>query len=255
MIDLHCHILPGIDDGAPDLTHSLIMAQAAAEEGIRQIVATPHHQDGKYVNNKKDVIQLVEQLNGKLKEENIPVTILPGQEIRLFGELINEINNGQYLPLNQNGPYLLIELPTSHVPRYTDELFFNLQVKGYIPIIAHPERNREIADHPDRLFELINKGACSQVTALSVAGGFGKKVQKLSLSLLEHNLAHFVASDAHNTKTRPFKMEKALDVIEKKIGASKVYDLTENAQYVIEGHAVIKEIPTKIKSRRILGIF
>jgi protein-tyrosine phosphatase len=255
MIDLHCHILPGIDDGAPDITHSLAMAQAASKEGIRQIVATPHHHDGKYVNNRDVVFQKVKELNERLTEEKIPVTILPGQEIHLFGELDEEMNSGQFLPLNHTSPYLLVELPSSHVPRYTEQLLFNLQLKGYVPIIAHPERNREISENPGKLYSLIKKGAYSQVTALSVAGGFGKKAQKLSLNLLENNLAHFVASDAHNTRTRPFKMEQALNTIEKKIGTSKVYELTENAQYVIEGQAVIKDMPTKIKSRKILGIF
>ncbi|MGM0843658.1 MAG: tyrosine-protein phosphatase [Bacillota bacterium] len=255
MIDIHSHILPGVDDGSQDMTQSIAMAQKAAEEGIKSIIATPHHRDGRYLNPAGNVIDLVEQLNERLKEERIPVTILPGQEIHIYGELAEEMQKSELLTLGGDSQYVLVELPSSHVPRYTEQLLFDLQLKGFIPIIAHPERNQEIIENPEKLYSLVKKGSCSQVTALSVSGGFGKKIQKFSLSLIEHNLAHFIASDAHNTRTRPLKMKKALDVVEKKFGSGMVYQLMENGELLVEGKTAYMDAPQHIKQKKILGLF
>ncbi|RIW36062.1 tyrosine protein phosphatase [Bacillus salacetis] len=255
MIDIHSHILPGVDDGAPDFTHSIAMAQQAVKEGIKTMIATPHHLDGKYTNPGRLIRERVAELNQRIEEENVPVKILSGQEIRIFGELADELSGTELLTLGETGPYVLIELPSSQVPRYTEQLLFDIQLKGYIPVIAHPERNQEIIENPGQLYNLVKKGAYSQVTALSVAGGFGKKIQKFSLSLIEHNLSHFIASDAHNTRTRPFKMAQALDVIEKKFGSGMVYQLVENAELMVEGSMAYKEDPRKVRQKKILGIF
>ncbi|WP_421381831.1 tyrosine-protein phosphatase [Bacillus salacetis] len=255
MIDIHCHILPEVDDGSPDMTHSLAMAQRAASEGIKKIIATPHHRDGRYNTPQQLVLKKVDELNKRLQEENIPVTILPGQEIHIFGEMADELEAKELLTLSEGSQYVLVEFPSSHVPRYAEQLMFDIQLKGYMPIIAHPERNQEIIENPDVLYSLIKRGAYSQVTALSVAGGFGKKIQKFSLSLIENNLTHFVASDAHNTKTRPFKMDKAIDVVEKKFDTDMVYQLMENSELLVEGQTAYKEAPRKIKKKKILGLF
>lgn len=255
LIDIHSHILPGVDDGPPDMTSSIAMAQQAATEGIRTIIATPHHRDGRFLNPAQNIVDLVAQLNERLVEEDIPVKVLPGQEIHIFGDMARELEEGELMPLTGEGSYVLVELPASHVPHYTEQLLFDIQVKGFIPIIAHPERNQEIVENPDKLYSLIKKGAYSQVTALSVAGGFGKKLQKFSLSLLDHNLAHFIAADAHDTRKRPFKLNKAYEVIEKKFGSGMVFQLMENAELLAEGKTAFKDVPSRIKQKRILGIF
>jgi protein-tyrosine phosphatase len=255
LIDIHCHILPGLDDGAQGMEESVAMARQAAEEGIRTIIATPHHRDGRYDNAASKVLESVRQLNEKLTEASIPVSILPGQEIHIFGELANELTGTELLTLTDESPYVLVELPSSHVPRYTEQLLFDIQLKGFIPIIAHPERNQEIMENPDKLYKLVDKGAYSQVTALSVAGGFGKKIQKFSLSLLEHNLAHFIASDAHHVKTRPFKMKQALETVEKKFGNVMVHQLVENGELLAEGQTAFKDRPHRIKKKKVLGLF
>ncbi|WP_066055678.1 tyrosine-protein phosphatase [Robertmurraya korlensis] len=254
MIDIHCHILPSLDDGAKDISESVAMAREAVKEGIDTIIATPHHKNGQYENKKLTILEEVKLLNKRLQEEKIPLNILPGQETRIFGEFLEEEELVHILPLNQT-QYVFVELPSGHVPRYTERLLFDVQLKGFIPIIVHPERNTEIITNPDIMYNLVKKGALTQVTASSVAGYFGKKIQKFSAQLIEANLTHFLASDAHNVNNRTFKMMDALDMVEAKFGVDMVYFYTENAELLIEGKNVMKEIPERVKAKKFLGIF
>ncbi|MBD8069408.1 tyrosine-protein phosphatase [Bacillus sp. PS06] len=255
MIDIHCHILPGVDDGAKDLNESLAMAKMAVEEGITSIIATPHHNSGKYETNKEQILQDVADLNRALDQHHIPLTILPGQEPRIYGEMLEGYHTGQLLSLNNTGKYIFVELPSNHVPRYTEKLLFDIQLQGLTPIIVHPERNSEIMENPALLYNLVKKGACTQVTAASLTGHFGKKIKKFSYQLIESNLTHFVASDAHNVTSRCFKMSEALELIEKEFGVDYVYLFNENAEYMIDGKMIMLESPSKIRRKKILGIF
>lgn len=254
MIDVHSHILPGVDDGAQTVEDSLAMASEAVKEGIHTIIATPHHKNGKYENIKSSIINNVFELNSRLEKENIPLTVLPGQENRIYGEIIEDMELDNILTLNHS-QYLFIEFPSSHVPRYTEQLLFDLQLKNIIPIIVHPERNQELMEQPDKLYKLVTNGALTQVTAASLAGYFGKKIKLFSQQLIEANLTHFIASDAHNTSSRGFKMGEALDFVESKFGVDMVYMFTENAELLIDEKAVFKEVPEKVRNKKFLGIF
>ncbi len=254
MIDLHCHILPGVDDGAQSLSDSINMARQAVEQGIHTIVATPHHRNNSYENPKQVILERVEELNRLLLEEKIDVKILPGQEVRVHGEMVEGYRVGEILPVNHT-PYVLVEFPSNHVPRYTEKLFYDLQMTGLIPVIVHPERNQEIIERSEILYQLVKKGALTQVTAASISGGFGKKIKNFSMQLVEANLTHFIASDAHNITSRSFKMTDAYDVIEKKVGMDMVYMFEENAALVIEGKTIYKEDPERIKRKKLLGLF
>jgi protein-tyrosine phosphatase len=254
MIDLHCHILPNVDDGPKDLAESVEMAKQAVQQGIKTIIATPHHRNEKYENHGQTIFGQVEEFNRVLKSENLDLTVLPGQETRIFGEMVEGLESGEILPLNQ-GKYVFVELPSGHVPRYTGQLLFDIQLKGFIPVIVHPERNQEIIENPEVLYQLVKKGALTQVTASSVSGHFGKTIKKFSLQLIEANLTHFVASDAHNTSSRGFKMVEAYDVVAKNFGIEAVYMFRENAELVVQGKSVYREAPERVKRKRILGLF
>lgn len=254
VIDIHCHILPSIDDGAQSITESINMAKEAVKEGIHTIIATPHHKNGRYENKKESIIERVSDLNHIFQKENIPLTILPGQETRIYGEMLEDWAKGEILTLNES-QYVFVELPSSHVPRYTEQLLFDIQLKGLIPIIVHPERNQEIISNPKVLYNLVNKGTLTQVTAASIAGYFGKNIKKFSLQLIEANLTHFVASDAHNVLNRNFKINQALDVIETTYGSDMVYMFLDNAELLIEGKSVYREQPVEIKEKKFLGLF
>lgn len=254
LIDIHCHILPSVDDGPEDIIESIRMAKAAVEQGIKTIIATPHHQNGTYNNKKETIIKAVEQLNTHLKNEAVPLTVVPGQETRIYGEFARDINNNNIITLNET-QYLFIELPFNHVPSYTEHILFQIKLKGLTPIIVHPERNRQIIENPDLIYEFVSKGALTQVTAASVTGHFGKKIKKFTEQLLEANLTHFIASDAHNISTRPFKMVKAFAEIDAKYGIEMVYLLRENANLLLQGKNIYREQPKKVKRKKILGIF
>jgi protein-tyrosine phosphatase len=247
--------MPEVDDGAKDLQESVEMAKMAVAEGITHIVATPHHNNGQYSNSKQQIVAKVRELQNTLQKENIPLTILPGQEPRINGDILQDYENGNLLTINDFGKYVLIELPSNHVPRYTEKLLFDLQMKELTPIIVHPERNQEIIENPDILYQLVKKGACTQITASSVTGHFGKKIKKFAFDVIEANLTHFIASDAHNVTTRPFRMQEAYEMIEKEFGVSTVYYFRENAELVIEGQTIYREIPQRIKKKKFLGLF
>ncbi|MBT2678812.1 tyrosine protein phosphatase [Bacillus sp. ISL-35] len=254
MIDIHCHILPGIDDGARGLDDTLDMAREAVNEGIHTIIATPHHKNNKYDNPQGIILQKVEQVNKALSNEGIDLKILPGQEVRIYGEVIGDLDKEEILTLNHT-QYLFVEFPSNHVPRYAETLLFDLQLKGIIPIIVHPERNQEIIERPEVLYNLVKKGALSQVTASSVSGHFGKKIRNFSFQLIEANLTHFIASDAHNVSSRGFKMAETMDVIESKYGIDLVYFFQDNAELLLQGNHVYQETPELIKKKKFLGIF
>jgi protein-tyrosine phosphatase len=254
MIDLHCHILPNIDDGPQSLADSVEMAKQAEQEGIRVILATPHHRNEKYENHGQTIFRKVEEFNRVLKKENINLIVLPGQETRIFGEWVEGLGTGEILPLNQ-GKYVLVEFPSGHVPRYASQLLFDIQLKGYVPVIVHPERNQEIVENPEVLYQLVKRGALTQVTAASVIGHFGKTIKKFTLQLIEANLVHFIASDAHNTTSRGFKLVEAYGTIEKAFGSEVVHMFRTNAELVLEGSSVYKEVPLRVKKKKILGFF
>jgi protein-tyrosine phosphatase len=254
MIDIHCHILSGIDDGAKTMEDSVELAKAAVKEGIHTIIATPHHMNGRYENTKSIIIENTALLNQHLIEEKIPVSILPGQETAIHGEIMEGLENDEIQTLNDT-QYLFIELPSGYVPRYTEKLLFDIQLKGLIPIIVHPERNQEIVEKPDLLYQFIKKGALSQVTASSINGKFGKKVKSFSEQLIEANLVHFIASDAHNLTNRAFHLESAYDYISNRYGVDMTYLYRENAELLVEGSNVYREVPQRVKKKKFLGIF
>jgi protein-tyrosine phosphatase len=254
MIDIHCHILPGVDDGAKSIEESMEMAKQAVLDGIHTIVATPHHNE-KYSNEKAFILKQVENLNALLQQQNIPLTILPGQEPRIDGDMIQQLDNGQLMTLTNNSKYLFVELPSNHVPRYTEKLLYDIQLKGITPIIVHPERNQEIIENPELLYQLVKKGAITQLTASSVAGDLGKKIKKFCMQLVESNLTHLIASDAHNCDTRKFRLTQAYSELERKFGIQATYLFKENAELLISNKTVYKEVPERVKKSKLLGLF
>ncbi|QHS23485.1 tyrosine protein phosphatase [Virgibacillus sp. MSP4-1] len=254
MIDIHCHILPNLDDGSKSVAESMKMAQKAAKDGIYTIVATPHHLDGRYNNTGHEVEVAVQALNEALEDENIPVTIVPGHETRINGDMVERLERNEILPLNAASKYVFVELPSNHVPHYTNQLFFDMQVAGYTPVIVHPERNSALIQKPDQLYSLVKSGALTQVTAASATGKFGKKIQKFTKDILEANLTHFVASDAHNTTSRGFHLLEAYEHIKKTFGNEMVFQLMENTERLMEGQAVVGDQPHRITQKKFFGL-
>lgn len=248
MIDINCHILPGIDNGSKHMQESVAIAKSALAQGIDTIVATPKHMNGQYHNFKQQIIQQVEILNQRLKEEEVAVTVLPGQEIRVYGELSDSLDKGHLLTLNETPGYLLIDLPSNHIPSYMMQLIFNLQIKGYKPIIAHPETNPFMREDPDLLYELVKQGALVQLATDSIVGKNSRKVQKFTLEIIQAGLAHFIGSEAKQASA--YSYQEAVKKVQKHFGNEMTYLFFENAKYLMKGEAIITEEPTRIKKKR-----
>ncbi|TVY01262.1 tyrosine-protein phosphatase [Cohnella terricola] len=236
MIDIHTHILPGVDDGAVSWELTIEMARAAAAEGITVLIATPHHANGRYLNPAAEVEAVVLQANERLTAAGLNITIRPGQEIRVHDGLLDAWDQKELLTL-AGSDYMLIELPSSRIPKGMGELIHELNMLKLKPIIAHPERNAEIAEHPERLSELLEEGAYAQVTTHSLLGGFGRGVERTAWSLCAQGLIHLVSSDAHHPQRRGFRLREAYGTIRDRLGEEWETWYMDNARCVIENHS------------------
>lgn len=233
MIDIHTHILPGIDDGAVDWAASLEMAKAAAAEGITGLIATPHHANGRYDNPASIVEQLVQELQGRLQEASVPLTIYSGQEVRVHTNLLEAVEMKELLTLAKSN-YILLEMPTSSIPERMSEWVYELRHAGIKPIIAHPERNSEVVQHPERFKALIEEGAYGQVTTHSLLGAFGKKIESRAWEMCSEGAIHFVSSDAHNLQVRGFRLREAYEKIYEKLGQEFATLCQNNASSILK---------------------
>jgi len=219
VIDIHCHILPEMDDGPEILETSLKMATIAAEDGIRTVIATPHT-DGIRVNS-DSVRTGVDHLNRALQHHGITLHILPGFEVPFH--LITALAQ-KYTLAGSN--YILIEFPHMYVPGDALATIFQLTARGFIPVIAHPERNRGVLSNPDQMEPLIEAGAHAQLTASSITGDLGPDIQWCAHYLLRKNLVHFIATDSHSPSFRAPVLQKAHAVAVKLLGRAKADLLT-----------------------------
>ncbi|MEK4385207.1 CpsB/CapC family capsule biosynthesis tyrosine phosphatase [Solibacillus sp. FSL W7-1464] len=254
MIDIHSHILFGVDDGPGDLHETLEMLQKAVDEGITEIISTSHSFHPQYNVTAKQVTEQMAVLQEQLQLHDIPLKLHAGQEVRLVENVVALVEAKEALTL-ANSDYLLLELPSSTIPKYTKDLIIALQRKGITPIIAHPERNKAIAERPRKLEELVREGAMAQITAGSLAGHFGKNIQKLSLDLVKANLVHTYGSDVHNLTTRPYLFDAGLTYLEKKKQLDAVDMLLENNARIIENKNFILYEPQEVSSKKWWSIF
>lgn len=254
MIDIHCHILPGIDDGAKTPEDTLLMLKSAIDEGITTIVVSPHH-NPEFNNERPIILKKVKEVRDIIRMNQLPIDLLPGQEIRISGEVLADYASGKLITSTDKSHYMLIEFPSNHVPKYASELFYNMILQGLQPILVHPERNLGIIENPQILYNFIKQGVLSQITASSVTGHFGKKVQKLTFDIISNNLTHFVASDAHNITSRSFKMKEAFDIIATKFGFSTVQTFKENAESIITDSIIFPNNPSLFKKKKFFGLF
>lgn len=236
MIDLHCHILPGLDDGAQNLEEAVAMARAAEEDGIEKIVATPHlFRDGFYFEDLSIIEQKRKELVQALKNNNIKVEILAGAEVHISHNLIDEIRkNRRFLVLDKSS-YMFVEFPPGHVYSGVKELFFELMSEGITPIITHPERNSFFVHNPTLLYELIQMGGLAQANSGSFSGMFGREVEEAVFRFLKLNLIHFIGSDGHNRHSKTPKLSEAVKRIEAIVGEGRAKALVkDNPQAVLD---------------------
>jgi protein-tyrosine phosphatase len=215
MIDIHHHLLFGVDDGPKDLERAVAQAEAAVEDGITHIVCTPHANDTwefKPETNRERLAAIQERIGDRL-------TLGLGCDFHLSYENIESaLQDPHRFTINQ-GSYLLVEFADFLIPHNIGDTFYEFTVKGMRPIITHPERNPVLQKEPQRMAEWIRTGCLVQITASSLSGRWGKRAQAMSGELLEKNWVHFIATDAHNTESRKPGMRGAYEGVSKRFGA------------------------------------
>src|SRR5271170_1694059 len=198
MIDIHHHLLWGLDDGASSVETSVAMARIAAEDGITHIACSPHA-NGTYAYQPRAIAEKISELQGILDRERIAVKLGHGCDFHMSYENIQEARlNPAKFSLNGLG-YLLVEIPDYGISRGLTEIFYQLQLAGLTPILTHPERNPTLQSDESRVAEWLQRGVLVQVTAGSVLGRMGKRAERMAHELLENRWVHFLATDAHNT--------------------------------------------------------
>jgi protein-tyrosine phosphatase len=207
-VDIHCHLIPGIDDGAKSWQETHAMAEIAVDEGVATIIATPH-QLGTYAHNDGDTIrQRTEELQQQLQEHGVDLRVLPGADVRIDEPMLAGLRAGHVLTLADRGKHVLLELP--------HELYFPLEGvlaaldrAGLVGILSHPERNQGLLKDPQQASRLVKLGCLMQITAGSLLGAFGPAPQQMAEWMLEQGLVHFLATDAHGCRSRRPLMRRA----------------------------------------------
>lgn len=257
MVDIHCHILPGLDDGAESVEMACAMAEMAIADGVTHIIGTPHA-DQTYAFLPELVKQHRDELQAMFEGRLIFAT---GCDFHLSFENLQAIRReATRYTLNQKD-YLLVEFANYSIPPSMDQALHELQLAHLRPIVTHPERNPLIRAQPERLFNWLKQGCYAQVTAGSLLGKFGKSAQEVAEMLVDGGAVHFLASDAHNATTRPLKLRETFDLVAKRSGEKVARGLlVNNPLAAFEGRALpyvpdlawelVEEQPQAPKTRR-----
>ncbi len=222
----------------------------AVADGITTIVATPHQQNGVYHNSAARIRQHVQELRTALQEAGIPLKILPGAEVHINVNTVKKITTGDIMTVNQAGRYFLLELPPHTIPPNIERMTFELLMKNIIPILAHPERIVEVQDNPQRIYDLAASGVLSQITAMSLSGGFGRRAKQCAKTLLQHNMAHIIASDAHSSTSRLPILSEGVKAAAKIVGEEFAEAMVGSIPQQIIAGAVVAHLDPPIPLKR-----
>lgn len=238
MIDLHCHLLPGIDDGPETLEQGVALAMHAVHSGIVRAVVTPHVHIGRYGNERASIEADLERFRTELQRRGIPLQLHLGGEVRLNEEIIAMVMEGRVPFIGERDGYriMLLEFPHSHVPAGGDKFVAWLLKQNIRPMIAHPERNKDVHIDVDRITPFVSMGCWLQLTAGSVTGNFGEPSRKRAVQLLERGWVSVLASDAHNLAHRPPELEPGRRAAAKIVGEEESWKLVrDNPLAIIDG--------------------
>ena len=241
MIDLHCHLLPGVDDGAADLDVSLEMARIAVADGIGTVACTPHIFPGVYENTGDAIRQMARALQAALENAEIPLSLTYGADAHLDPQLLSGLRSGK-VPSIGGTRYFLLEPPHHFPPPRLREFVFNALTQGYIPVLTHPERLAWIEDRFDLIREIAEGGAIIQITAASVTGQFGSRPKYWSERLLDEEMVGLLASDGHDTRRRPPKLAAARDAVAKRCGDATAIDVVATNPLAILRNVIVSPL-------------
>lgn len=236
MVDIHTHILPGVDDGADCLTESVQMVEMAYETGVDQMIVTPHcNQRGRYENYmSQELKQLFDQLKGRIKEEGIPVELFLGMEIMASHDIVSLIEKQKVVSLNASR-YYLIEFSFDTEISWMNRVLWSMLEIGKVPVVAHPERYFEVQKSPDIVREWKERGIIIQLNKGSVLGAFGRRCKKVSRYLLENDWIHCIASDAHSPYMRTTSMDELQNYLLDRYSYKKIEEwMTKNPSAIMK---------------------
>ncbi len=243
MIDLHCHMLPSIDDGAPDLETALAMARLAIDDGVQVVACTPHIYPGLYENTAQSIGADVEAFKGQLAQAGLALEITFGADTHLVPSLLEGLRSGR-IPTLAGTRYLLLEPPHHVAPPRLEESCFALLAAGYVPVITHPERLTWIRDHYPRFQELAQRGIWMQVTAGSLTGRFGADARYYAERMLDEGIVHILATDSHGIKHRPPALAEGRREAARWVGQEEAGRLVlERPQAILDNADPAKVVP------------
>ena len=228
MIDIHCHLLPGIDDGPTTLEQAMALAKALVDDGITHAVATPHVFPGRFENRRTSIEDEFERFASQLADSGIPLALGWAGEVRLTPEVLDLLALQELPYLGQSGRLqaMLLEMPDGQIPLGSDRFITHLMARGVRPVIVHPERNRAVMENTQRLQPFVAQGCAVQITAGSLVGQFGAKAQATAKAILDAGWVDVIASDAHNLTGRRPRMAEAAAWLGQHYGAAVVDQLT-----------------------------
>lgn len=224
MIDLHSHILPGVDDGSPDIETSLKMARMACDDGIQVMACTPHFMPGMYDNEANDIRDRVSEFALRLRDAAIPLHVVVGSDAHIRPDFLPCLRNGRILCLNDSR-YVLFEPPHNIAPKRMEDLLFNIVASGFVPILTHPERLKWIEQNFSVFESLVKIGVWMQITADSLTGRFGSRPKYWAEKMLGNGMVHILSTDAHNLKSRPPILSKAYAIAQSEVGSHEAQNL------------------------------
>jgi protein-tyrosine phosphatase len=224
MIDLHCHMLPGIDDGAADLDVSLGMAEASVADGVSVLACTPHILPGLYHNSGPQIRRATQELQNALDQEGIPLRLVTGADNHVVPDFVAGLQSGRLLTLCDSR-YVLVEPPHHTEPPQMEAFFFNLLVAGYVPILTHPERLTWVPARYESIRRLVQGGVWMQITSGSLTGAFGRTAQYWAERMLDEGCVHILATDSHDCEKRPPRLSRGRDFAAARVGAEEAEHL------------------------------
>lgn len=249
MIDIHCHIIPGVDDGVPTIEEALRLIRREVEGGTDVFIATPHFVDSADFKKLEDIADQTRMLSEAVSNAGIKAQIYPGGEIYPSHLAIDAINAGQQLTLAGKGRHMLVDLPMTSLPRDFDQILFEIQSKNIVPILAHPERCGVFQERPELLESYIERGIACQVNARSLVGKYGPRAVEVAWIILRRRWAHFLASDAHRASKLPI-LGTARMILANELGETYVELITrQSADCVVRGVDLPERPVVEVKER------
>lgn len=255
MIDIHTHIIPGVDDGSKTIEESIRIIKNAVSDGVKTIVAAPHVFEIQNNINLRKIHDTFDLLQKRLISEDIKIKIILAAELSISPDLPKVIKSNKELTINSKNRYILMELPMQEIPSFTEQIIFDLLVENIIPIITHPERYFDIWKDPNKLFKLVQKGALTHVNTGSLMGKYGKKSLNTAKILLSHNLIHMIGSDVHSSSNGYYPLSKGVNEVAKIVGLERAEKMaTSIPEKVVNGER-IDVIPPKPIEKGIFSKF